>query len=751
MATIKKKIILTTIALFLGVSLAVTSRYIGSETPAVLGMGNAGHLVVAYERWKASLDHHQGGENLSIALRFSKAFSKQKNQARALVNINLANGSLTAQAQGLESAKVYSLWLLAGSDNKAQPASEQALGELHFSGDHHSLKTQLDRQALQGFYIKRIVLTETGQPASAVMLGGEPDFMQKLYYADKYWAIAGVGHVQAAPTAAEALPPFAFLLPKPALADTPTLDLEAALTEQIAKGRELFLHETFGGNGRTCATCHREDNNHTIDPGYIADLPDDDPLFIAETNPELSALENPKLLRQLGLFLVNSNGFDKAPVFRSSPHLLALSTSLMPEPEKEGQVLTHALGWSADGSTGDGSLRLFTLGAITQHLPKTLARQEGVDFRLPTDDELDAMEAYMLSLGRLVDPDLDNMNFSSTIVQRGRDLFHSKEMGTGQCKGCHFNAGANSSTTFANGNRDTGVENMPDDPARLVWSPAQVDGGFGQDAREDCGFGANKNCYGNGEFNMTSVIEAADTAPYFHNNSVNTLEEAIAYYNSPAFHNSPGAEPADPNDPESICTRCIKLESSQVTAIALFLRTLNVMENIRSSNDLDAKALALFAKGQQDSGVDMVKLALAETKDAIDVMEAGKLIPYHASLKLLKQAYNHEQEALTGRNQTQLLQDAVSAKTRANALMLSEHPPLDLAEVNSLFDWAETNYPALFPEHQTSADVDGFYMRHYPSTQHYLGVKNGHVYVSGGQFGELTDVGGLDYWLQQKN
>ncbi|MDP3877251.1 MAG: hypothetical protein Q8Q50_09750 [Methylobacter sp.] len=745
----QKKLILVTIAVFLGGSLFAFTQQMSSETRAVLGMGNAEHLVVAYERWKSSVDSRQGAENLAITLRFPKAFSSQQTQAHAVVNVNLLNGWMTAHAQGLDSKKIYSLWLLGGSDNKAQPALEKALGELHFSGDKHSLETQLDRQALQGFYIKRIVLTEAGQPASAAMLSGEPDFMQKLYYADKYWAIAGIGHLPDAKKP-DAAPPFAFLLPKPALADTPTLDLDAALTEQIARGRELFLHETFGGNGRTCATCHREDNNHTIDPGYIASLPDDDPLFVAEANPELSALENPKLLRQLGLFLVNSNGFDKAPVFRSAPHLLALSTSLLPEPEKEGHAVTHALGWSADGSTGDGSLRLFTVGAIIQHMPKTLARQENIDFRLPTDDELDALEAYMLSLGRSVDPDLDNMNFSSTIVQRGRDLFHSKAIGTGQCKGCHFNAGANSSTTFANGNRDTGVENMPDDPARLVWSPAQVDGGFGLNEREDCGSSSDKNCYGNGEFNMTSVIEAADTAPYFHNNSVNTLEEAIAYYNSPVFHKSPGAEPADPNKPESVCTRCIKLESSQVTAIALFLRTLNVMENIRSSNDLDTKALALFANGQQDNAADMVKLALAETEDAIEVMEAGKLIPYHASLKLLKQAYSDEQDALTGGNSTQRLRDAVSAKTRANALMLSEHPPLDLAKVNDLFDWAETSYPELFPEHQNSVERDGFYTRYYPSTQHYLGVKNGHVYVSGGQFGELTDAGTLDYWLQQK-
>ena len=51
---------------------------------------------------------------------------------------------------------------------------------------------------------------------------------------------------------------------------------------------------TFDGNGRTCATCHPPSNNFTIDPAFIASLPSDDPLFVAEFNPDLAALEDPK-------------------------------------------------------------------------------------------------------------------------------------------------------------------------------------------------------------------------------------------------------------------------------------------------------------------------------------------------------------------------------------------------------------------------------------------------------------------------
>ena len=444
----------------------------------------------------------------------------------------------------------------------------------------------------------------------------------------------------------------------------------AESTDLVAKGRDIFVNETFAGNGRTCSTCHRLDNNHTIDPKYIATLPDSDPLFVAENNPALAELEKPQLLRQFGLILANLDGFDKPGVLRGVPHLFALKTSMTPEAEFEGTQVKHALGWSADGSPDDGSLRQFTVGAITQHFPKTLNRKSGVDFRLPTNEELDALEAYMLSLGRSEELDLDSMFFSSPIVQKGRELFHSKEKGTGQCKGCHLNAGANSSSSLQNGNRDTGVENMPNNLLKLVWKPTPIDGGFGQEEKTECGFSKKETCYGNREFNMTTLVEAADTAPFFHNNSVNTIEEAVAFYNSNAFHQSAGANPADPKDPKSVCERCIHLEPTQVTAIALFLRTVNAMENIRSSNQLEQALEDLSKIDRQEQ----IRLAMAETLDAIEVLEGGSIIPNPKSVKLLHQALKIEKKALNSRYKMDaltIISEAINLKKLANDLLLA--------------------------------------------------------------------------------
>ncbi|MBM3226855.1 MAG: hypothetical protein FJZ47_24075 [Candidatus Tectomicrobia bacterium] len=60
----------------------------------------------------------------------------------------------------------------------------------------------------------------------------------------------------------------------------------------VERGKRLFFQETFEGNGRTCATCHRAERHFTIDPAFIATLPATDPLFVAETQAALAKLED---------------------------------------------------------------------------------------------------------------------------------------------------------------------------------------------------------------------------------------------------------------------------------------------------------------------------------------------------------------------------------------------------------------------------------------------------------------------------
>src|SRR5438093_9020214 len=248
-------------------------------------------------------------------------------------------------------------------------------------------------------------------------------------------------------------------------------------SDLIAKGKNLFFNETFKGNGRTCGTCHRAEANLSINPAFIATLPPNDPLFVAEFNPDLKKnFENPRLMRQFALILENLDGFEdleKQFVMRGVPHVLSLRTSVnSPQGPRTG--------WSGDGAPGDGSLRSFATGAVIQHFTKTLNRVAGVDFRLPTDEELDALEAFQLSLGRQQDLVLP-LKLKGTVPKRGQAIFLDNSLG--KCNLCHSNAGATAHLgggNIGNANFDTGVETLPHQPADLTGELVPPDDGFGK-------------------------------------------------------------------------------------------------------------------------------------------------------------------------------------------------------------------------------------------------------------------------------
>ncbi len=377
----------------------------------------------------------------------------------------------------------------------------------------------------------------------------------------------------------------------------------------VLKGEDLFFNETFSGNGRTCGACHRAEDNFALSPAFIATLDADDPLFVAESNSALANnFENPALMRAFGMILENQDGFgvlENNFNMRGIPHTLALRTSV---DSRQGP----RTGWSGDGAPGDGTIRSFAVGAVIQHFPKTLNRIAGIDFRLPTDEELDALEAFQLSLGRQEDLELP-LNLRGVVASRGQEIFLDNTLG--KCNACHFNAGANGDPTLfgpgvGNLNFDTGVEALPDQPADLTGEKNPPDDGFGNP--------------GNGEFNTPPLVEAADTGPFFHNNSVETIEGAVAFYNGDAFNDSPAGQLL-----VGATGSGINLDATQVVEVAAFLRVINSLENLRASNALLVTALA-YDEGNERQTT-LIERATFELQDAIEVVRGGGLHPNAAA------------------------------------------------------------------------------------------------------------------------
>jgi hypothetical protein len=384
---------------------------------------------------------------------------------------------------------------------------------------------------------------------------------------------------------------------------------------QAVVGGNLFNKETFGGNGRTCATCHVSSLNLGLTPANIqsrfATLSTVfDPLFLGETTVNLNTLvvTNPvstgnrgkrdfegiitgsgggtarvltKLIAQgsstirylvygglspalagtisdtngnsatlssitagtlacdasgsptatcanqleqplrmrtsndttnfpqgRGLILENIDGFANPAVFRKSPVL-------------DNAKLTSPFGLSGLVG-GAATLGDFAAGAVAQHFPRSLNRVSGVDFRPPTTEEKAAMDAFQQTRSVPADENFDLNLFATTTAQiAGRALF----FGSAKCSKCHNGTvlattdGSISGKT-GNANFNTGVDAMPINTG-IDLLPTEASGMR--------------------EFNTPALFNVKNHVPLFHNAAVATVHQAVEFYSSSAFQNSPAA------------------------------------------------------------------------------------------------------------------------------------------------------------------------------------------------------------------
>jgi cytochrome c peroxidase len=598
------------------------------------GMADPTALVSAYDRFAAS---DPPPNVVSLSLSNLRGLSSEAVNAGGQVTVDLVTGTVNSIVRLLPAEGMFDLWLV---DNRPGPGHTTfaelgdgllKVGAYTPSSGAHRLSVSLGAAAFAGFFPDRAFLVGSGSsPVEGFVLTGPSTLFTRLRHRQ-------VRRIQRADSS---------LGFNPTARSTRLANFAAVITE----GRRLFLEETFDGNGRTCGTCHVESNNFTIDPALIATFPSNDPLFVAETNPALATLENSDLLRRFGLFLVNADGFDASRgfVLRSAQNVQALANSMTPQDAISGIDFStngkspnppERLGWGNDGPP----IRDFALVAIAQHAPTALSRIPGIHFRVPTDEELDALAAYQLALGRQQDFDLPALELKSALAADGKTLFLDSgnllEPGHKNCNACHFNGGGTAGMTFnpttpgfprldgsPQGFNIASPTNTNDIPLALTLGLPR-DGGFGQVPTIFGSFGNTDDLpppFGHfelEEFNSPPVVESADTGPFFHNHTVPDLEAAVAFYGSDAFKNGlvPAAIPiqisADPADPE-------------VQAIAAFLRVLNALENIRSSIDVAERGRTMTRVADLR---DLAGLSLAETDDALDVLSQGAFVKQNES------------------------------------------------------------------------------------------------------------------------
>lgn len=408
----------------------------------------------------------------------------------------------------------------------------------------------------------------------------------------------------------------------------------------VCAGADIFFRETFGGNGRTCGSCHPMANNLTIDAPFVEQLRTQnpsDPLFVAELNPQLSQLETVDL-RASGAILENVDGFQDPTnkfVSRAVNHLFSLQTSLLRDPgDGTSAAIVERTGWGGDGAPGDGSLRMFLDGAIEQHFTKTLQRRVNVDFQLPNNLERDLTAAFQRSLGRLNELELASVRITDAQAEEGRKLFIDPQR-AGRCNLCHSNAGANFIDTRLNRNFDTFTRFESGDPGvhgGTVNGQFFDDGGFDSvtptptipgsvDGQGNPVF--TINALGNGTFNVPPLIEAADTGPFFHNNSAGPqIEDAVNFYGGFFFGISPAVQAID----QRFGAPLEVLNAEQAIKIARFLRVLNTAFNTSLTiQRLEAVQTLIrqFQNGFVPVQRKLIELAMVEIDDALGVLQGA--------------------------------------------------------------------------------------------------------------------------------
>jgi cytochrome c peroxidase len=261
----------------------------------------------------------------------------------------------------------------------------------------------------------------------------------------------------------------------------------------VALGERLFFEETFGGNGRTCGTCHPTPTL-VLTPADIAELPPDDPFFAGtmDFDPEMAArgmIRYP--LGGASLFEPEMTVFRAIPtvrnVRRTGPFTTDGRATELPEQAAEAALL-HLLDGAVD-EPGE---------------------------RMPTPEELDAIAAFQEAM---TEPEDGRMGpgHLSTEARLGRKLFFGKAA----CTTCHV------PPLFTDNEFHHIVATAPDepvtDPGRCRIEPSSP----------DCGSGA--------AFNTPQLRGVSNSPPFFHDNSLPSLRAVVEFYNSPRFSGSPAA------------------------------------------------------------------------------------------------------------------------------------------------------------------------------------------------------------------
>jgi len=348
------------------------------------------------------------------------------------------------------------------------------------------------------------------------------------------------------------------------------------------EGARLFEHETFGGNGRTCATCHDPATNFTVSPADAKrrfEANPNDPLFVGDGSDDGNGNGVSRMLEDATIAITmplpaNIRIKDsKARTVTVNRGIFTLRDS--PAVEKPNVVFEPALMW--DGRAGN--LQDQALDAIVTHAqPDSMPKAKDlakIALYQTTDEFFTSQEMKDFACSDGPAPGLPEGRTESE--KRGRNFFVSRPQPTEppfdlRCSNCHdgpllnehdggdgfpdvkgakfedvfvatFNEGGNPLIDFIVTNPDGSEWTLTtSDPGRLLVStatpvcpsdvclPCDIFIPYNPELESKRGNICAVEPFDVVAFKIPSLRNIKNTAPYFHDNSAKTLEEVMAHY-----------------------------------------------------------------------------------------------------------------------------------------------------------------------------------------------------------------------------
>jgi len=330
----------------------------------------------------------------------------------------------------------------------------------------------------------------------------------------------------------------------------------AALTSDQKEGRRLFREETFGGNGRTCETCHSRSTG-TLSLEDVQQLDANDPLFLHDGLDD-GVSGTSRILQHATIRVVRP---------------LPPNVRIAEDPSATSVVVLRGIPTTVNTPALDPALMYDlrarnladqALGAIHDHAQNTVE---------PTDEQLALIADFQRTDKKFFSSDL-LQNFASggpapvlppgrtASEQRGRLMFVETEFTPGSTKGicalCHSGPMLNQTSRFNTGAPPGArIANIGVSERNLLHLPEYtflIDDGFGhvQSVKmSDLGIPLTNPrppgvpppfvrhpAFFAGFFKIPTLWGVKKTAPYFHDNSAKTLEEVAAFYTNLFASNS---------------------------------------------------------------------------------------------------------------------------------------------------------------------------------------------------------------------